>query len=64
MAVRHDKCRAPSLFLLLSACRSLAICRGRAADLQRRASDAASNSGIQPARLTGVHHGTEFGDAR
>ena len=33
MAVRHDKRRAPSLFLLLSTCRSLAICRG---EVQRR----------------------------
>jgi len=62
MAVRHDKCRAPSLFLLLSTCRSLAICHG---DMQRTGSDRhptlASN---QRDRMTGVHHGTEFADAR
>ena len=58
MAVRHDKRRAPSLFLRLSACRSLAICHG---GVQRPA----SNSGIkQHDRMTGVHHGTECGDAR
>ena len=62
MAVRHDKCRAPSLFLLLSTCRSLAICHG---DMQGAGSDwqptAASS---RHDRMTGVHHGTEFGDAR
>jgi len=62
MAVRHDKRRAPSLFLLLSTCRSLAICHG---DVQRTCSDwhptVASN---RHDRVTGVHHGTEFGDAR